>query len=222
MIRPRPSAVLAFAMLFLFPLLGCSLKHGPRTGEEFSRETAQLEKRIQEAAGSSDRAKLHRQLAELYTHHRNPGRDYRRALRELEAYLSLTRVEARADEAQNWVAVLREWERAEKEAVQCAAKRENLVAENGVKREALDRQGKMLELERKKNEELLARLEKVQDLEGKKNAELQARLEGMEKANRDLSEANRSLKASMERMKRTLEKLKKLDVQMEEKRKAIK
>jgi len=229
MIRRRPSAVLSLALLFLFPLLGCSLKHSPQTGEEFSRETLRLERIIQEAADSSDRAKLHRQLAELYTHHQNPGRNYGRALRELEAYLSLAPLEARTDEAQNWVWVLRELERAEKETVQCTGKMENLVAENGVKREALDRQGKMLDLERKKNEELLARLEKVQGLEGKKNEELQAsrekmqeRLEGMEKANRDLSEANRSLRASMGRMKRTLEKLKKLDVQMEEKRKTIK
>ena len=229
MIRRRPSTVLSLALLFLFPLLGCSLKHSPQTGEEFSRETIRLERVIQEATDSSDRAKLHRQLAELYTHHRNPGRNYGRALREMEAYLLLAPVEARTDEAQNWVWVLRELERAEKETVQCTEKMENLVVENVVKREALDRQGKMLDLERKKNGELLARLENVQELEGKKNEELQAslekmqeRLEGMEKANRNLSEANRSLKVSMERMKRTLEELKKLDVQMEEKRKTIK
>lgn len=211
MIRGRPSTVLSLALLFLFPLLGCSLKHSPQTGEEFSRETIRLERVIQEATDSSDRAKLHRQLAELYTHHRNPGRNYGRALREMEAYLLLAPVEARTDEAQNWVWVLRELERAEKETVQCTEKMENLVVENVVKREALDRQGKMLDLERKKNEELQASLEKMQE-----------RLEGMEKANRNLSEANRSLKVSMERMKRTLEELKKLDVQMEEKRKTIK
>ncbi len=229
MIRRRPSAVLSLALFFLFPLLGCSLKHSPQTGEEFSRETLRLEGMLQKTPDSSDRAKLHRQLAELYTHHRNPGRNYGRALRELEAHLSLAPVEARTDEAQNWVWVLRELERAEKERVQCTGKVENLVAENGVKREALDRQGKMLDLERKKNEELLARLEKVQEVEGKKNEELQAslermqeRLEEMEKANRNLSETNRSLKVSMERMEATLEKLKKLDVRMEEKRKTIK
>jgi hypothetical protein len=44
---------------------------------------------------------------------------------------------------------------------------------------------------------------------------MQARLEEMEKANRNLRE-------STERMKKTLESLKNLDVQMEEKRKAIK
>jgi DNA repair exonuclease SbcCD ATPase subunit len=229
MIRRYPSAVLSLALLFLFPLLGCSLKHSPQTGEEFSRETIRLEKLIQEAADSSDRAKLHRQLAELYTHHQNPGRNYRKALGELEAYLSLAPVEAQTDEAQNWLGVLRELERAKKETVQCAGRMENLVGENREKGEALDRQGKMLDLERKKCEELQARLEKMQDLNGKKHEEWQARLEKMqerleemENANRNLSEANRSLRESMERMKKTLEKLKNLDLQMEEKRKAIK
>jgi len=213
-------------LVFIFLFLGCSLKHRPQTGEEFSRETVRLETLIQEAEDPSDRAKLHRQLAELSTHHQNPGRNYGKALREFEAYLSLAPVEARTDEAQNWLGVLRELDRAGKEAVQCTGKMENLVGEN---KEALDRQGKMLDLERKKNEEWQARLEKMQDLERKKDEEWQAslgkmevRLEEMEKANRNLSEANRSLRESTERMKRTMERLKNLDLQMEEKRKAIK
>jgi hypothetical protein len=229
MIRRRPSAVLSLALLFLFLPLGCSLKHSPQTGEEFSRETMRLEKFIQEAADSSDRAKLHRQLAELYIHHQNAGRNYGRALRELEAYLSLAPVEDRTDEAQNWLWALRELERAKRETVQCAGRMETLVGENREKGEALDRRGKMLDLERKKNEELSARLEKMQHLEGKKQEECQARLEKvqerleeMEKANRNLSETNRSLRESTEGMKKTLEKLKNLDVQMEEKRKTIK
>jgi DNA repair exonuclease SbcCD ATPase subunit len=236
MIRRRPSAALSLALLFLFFPLGCTLKHSPQTGEEFSRETIRLEKFIQETADSSDRAELHRQLAELYIYHQNPGRNYGRALRELEAYLSLAPVEDRADEAQNWLWALRELEKAKKETVQCAGRMENLVGENREKGEVLDRCGKMLDLERKKNEELSARLEKGQDLEGKKHKEWQARLEKMqerleemEKANRNLSEANRSLskanrslRESRERMEKTLEKLKNLDVQMEEKRKTIK
>ena len=218
MIRRHPSVVLSLALFFLFPLLGCSLKHSPQTGEEFYQETVRLEKLIQEAADSSDRAKLHRQLAELYTHHQNPGRNYRRALRELETYLFLAPVGARTDEAQNCLWVLRELEREEQEAAQWKEKMENLVRENREKGEVLDRCGKMLDLERKKNEELSARLEKMQE-----------RLEEMEKANRNLSEANRSLnkanrslRESRERMKKTLERLKNLDLQMEEKRKTIK
>ncbi len=226
MIPRHPGKVVFLVLVFIFLLLGCSLKHTPRTGEEFSRETNRLETLIQEEADPSDRATLHRQLAELCTYHQNPGRNYRKALREFETYLSLAPVEARTDEAQNWLWALRDLERAEKETVQCQGEMENLAVE---KREALDRQGKMLDLERGKNEELQARLEKLQDLERKKDEEwqvslgkMQARLEEMERTNRNLSEANRSLRESSERMKKTLEKLQKLDLQMEEKRKAIK
>jgi len=220
----QPGQVFFLVAVFIFLLLGCSLKHSPRTGEEFSRETNRLETLIQESADPSGRAKLHRQLAELCTHHQNPGRNYGKALREFEAYLLLTPVEDRTEEAQNWIGVLRELERAEKETVQCTGIMENLVVENREKKEILDRQGKMLDLESKKNEELLARLE----LESKRNEEWQAslgktqvRLEELEKDNRNLSEANRSLRESTDRMKKTLERLKNLDVQIEEKRKAI-
>ena len=207
--------------VFIFLLLGCSLKHSPRTGEEFSRETNRLETLIRESADPSARGKLHRQMAELCIHHQNPGRNYGKALREFEAYLLLTPVEDRTEEAQNWIGVLRALERAEKETVQCTGIMENLAVENRGKEEALNRQEKMLDLERKKKEEWQARVETMQDLERKKDEEWQARLGEMEKANRNLSEANRSLRESTDRMKRTLERLKNLDVEIEEKRKAI-
>ena len=218
MIHHHPGKVFLLVLVFIFPLLGCSLKHSPQTGEEFSLETNRLETLIQESADPSARGKLHRQLAELCLHHQNPGRNYGKALREFEAYLLVTPVEDRTEEAQNWIGALRELEGAKRETVQYTGKMENLIAENEVKREALDRQEKMLDQERKKNEELLARL----DLERKKDAEWQARLEEMEMANRNLTETNRTLKESMDRTKKTLERLKNLDVQIEEKRKAIK
>jgi len=219
MIHRHPGEVFLLVLVFIFLFWGCSLKHRPQTGEEFSRETVRLETLIQEAEDPSDRAKLHRQLAELSTHHQNPGRNYGKALREFETYLSLAPVEARTDEAQNWLGVLRELDRAGKEAVQCTGKMENLVGEN---REALDRQGKMLDLERKKNEEWQARLEKMQDLERKKDEEWQASMGRMQVRLEEMGKANRSLRESTERMKKMLEKLKNLDLQMEEKRKAIK
>jgi hypothetical protein len=221
MVHHHPGKVFLLVLVFIFLVLGCSLKHSLRTGEEFSRETNRLETLIRESADPSARGKLHRQLGELCIHHQNPGRNYGKALREFEAYLLLTPVEDRTEEAQNWIEVLRELERAEKETAQSTRIRENLVVENREKEEALNRQEKMLDLERKKNEELVGRLQTMQDLERKKDAEWQARLEEMEKANQNLSEANRSLKESTDRMKKTLERLKDLDVQMEEKRKAI-
>jgi len=222
MIRRQPGEVFFLVLVIIFLFLGCSLKHRPQTGEEFSRETNRLETLIQESVDPSDRAKLHLHLAELSTHHQNPGRNYGKALREFETYLSLAPVEARTDEAQNWLGVLRELDRAEKEAVQCTGKMENLVGENREKREALDRQGRLLDLEGKKNEEWQARLEKMQDLERKKDEEWQASMGKMQVRLEEMEKANRSLRESMERMKKTLERLKNLDLQMEEKRKTIK
>ena len=221
MVHHHPGKVFLLVLVFIFLVLGCSLKHSPRTGEEFSRETNRLETLIRESADPSARGKVHRQLAELLIHQQNPGRNYGKALREFEAYLLLTPVEDRTEEAQNWIEVLRELERAEKETAQSTRIRENLVVENREKEEALNRQEKMLDLERKKKEEWQARVETMQDLERKKDEEWQARLEEMEKTNRNLSEANRTLKESTDRMKKTLERLKNLDVEIEEKRKAI-
>jgi chromosome segregation ATPase len=225
MIRRQPGEVFFLVVVIIFLFLGCSLKHRPQTGEEFSRETVRLETLIQEAEDPSDRAKLHHQLAELSTHHQNPERNYGKALREFEAYLSLAPVEARTDEAQNWLGALRELDRAEKEIVQLTEKLENLVGENREKREALDRQGRLLDLEGKKNEELQASLEKMkvrqEEMEWA-NRNLSEANRNLSEANRNLSEANRSLRESTERIKRTMERLKNLDLQMEEKRKAIK
>ena len=218
MIRRQPGEVFFLVWVIIFLFLGCSLKHRPQTGEEFSRETVRLETLIQESEDPSDRAKLHHQLAELSTHHQNPGRTYGKALREFEAYLSLAPVEARTDEAQNWLGALRELDRAEKENVQLREKLENLIGENREKREALERQGRLLDLEGEKREELQASLEKMKV----RQEEMEWANRNLSEANRNLSQANRSLKESTERMKRTMERLKNLDLQMEEKRKAIK
>jgi uncharacterized protein (DUF3084 family) len=218
MIRRQPGEVFFLVWVIIFLFLGCSLKHRPQTGEEFSRETVRLETLIQESEDPSDRAKLHHQLAELSTDHQNPGRNYEKALREFEAYLSLAPVEARTDEAQNWLGALRELDRAEKENVQLREKLENLIGENREKREALERQGRLLDLEGGKKEELQASLEKMKV----RQEEMEWANRNLSEANRNLSQANRSLKESTERMKRTMERLKNLDLQMEEKRKAIK
>jgi hypothetical protein len=59
-------------------------------------------------------------------------------------------------------------------------------------------------------------------LQVKKNQESQAALEKLHAQVDSLERTNRSLKEANEKMKETVEKLKTLDLQMEEKRKAIK
>lgn len=175
----------------------CTLKYSPRTGEEFPREIVGLEKVARENPDPAVRARAHLQLARLYTHYRNPQRDYLKGGKEYAAYLSLAPGEQKEDEeAQNWVLALKELEESEQEVAALKRKMVALISERS-KKEA------SLELELRKNQELQTNLEK-----------LQSRLENLEKT-------NRSLKESQEMMKEMIEKLKKLDLQMEEKRKTI-
>jgi hypothetical protein len=94
----------------LFFVVSCSLQ-GPKKPEgerEFSRETTRLGKLAREDPKASVRAQSHLVLAFLYVNHRNPQLNYGRALQEMESYLSLAPAEAKTDDIQNWLAVLKE------------------------------------------------------------------------------------------------------------------
>jgi hypothetical protein len=96
--------------LLLFFVVSCSLQ-GPKKPEgerEFSRETTRLGKLAREDPKASVRAQSHLVLAFLYVNHRNPQLNYGRALQEMESYLSLAPAEAKTDDIQNWLAVLKE------------------------------------------------------------------------------------------------------------------
>jgi hypothetical protein len=168
----------------------------PRTGEEFSREISRLEKISTEDPDPSVRAKSHLQLGRLYTHYKNPQRDYLKGCQEFEAYLALVPADRKNDDLQDWISVLKELEKSERELKKS-------------EKEAAGLKGKMgsltgeLNLQVEKNQELQVGMDK-----------LQSRLESLEKTNRSLSEANRSLKEAMEM-------LNKLDQEMEKKRRSI-
>lgn len=152
----------------------CSLKYTtPRTGEEFFQEISRLEKLSMEDPDPSVRAKSHLQLARLYTYYKNPQPDYLKGGKEFEAYLSLVPADRKNDDLQDWVSVLKELEKSEKEAAGLKGKMVSLTDE--------------MNLQLKKNQELQGGMEK-----------LQSRLESLEKTNRSLSETNRSLKEAME------------------------
>jgi hypothetical protein len=96
--------------LLLFFTVSCSY-HGLKKTEgekEFSQETSRLEKLAREDPEASVRAQSHLRLAFLYVNHRNPQLNYNRALQEMESYLSLAPAEAKTDNFQNWIAVLKE------------------------------------------------------------------------------------------------------------------
>jgi len=96
-------------LLFFF-IASCSLLElkKPVGEQEFSQETNRLEKLVREDPKASDRAQSHLLLAFMYMNHRNPQLNYSRALQEMESYVSLTPGKARADDFQNWLAVLKE------------------------------------------------------------------------------------------------------------------
>ena len=96
--------------LLLFFIASCSLQtlKRPEGEKEFFQETSRLEKRAREHPETSARAQAHLQLAFLYVNHRNPQINYTRALHEMESYFSLAPAKEKTDDAQNWLAVLKE------------------------------------------------------------------------------------------------------------------
>lgn len=194
----RGQKVICLVMtLMMFASSSCSVKYGPQSGEEFRRETLRLEERTRYHEDPQVRAESRLELAHLYLNYRNPLLNYGKALQEFEAYLSARGADRHTEEIQNWVFALREMERREKETATLKERLARLTQENEGKR-------KSLALQVRKNQESQAVLEK-----------LQAQVEALERTSRSLKEAN-------EKMKETVEKLKNLDLEMEEKRKAIK
>ncbi len=100
----------AYIFLLLFFIVSCSLQElkKPEGEQEFSQETNRLERLVREDPKASVRTQSHLLLAFLYVNHRNPQLNYSRALQEMESYISLTPGKPKADDVQNWLAVLKE------------------------------------------------------------------------------------------------------------------
>lgn len=73
---------------------------------DFPKEIARLEKIAKTHSDTSVQARAHLQLAMLFLDYKNPAVNYIRALRELEAYISLYPEGGQADEIQTWRALL--------------------------------------------------------------------------------------------------------------------
>jgi hypothetical protein len=193
----RQEVIWMIMILILLVSPGCSLRYIPQSGEEFRRETLRLEEKARNHEDPEVRAECQLELAYLYLHHRNPLLNYGKALQGFEAYLRFTGADRQTEEIQNWTLALREMERRERETASLKERVAKLVQENEGKT-------KSLAWQLKKNQETQAALEKFH-----------AQVDSLERTNRSLKEAN-------DKMKETVEKLKTLDLQMEEKRKAIK
>ncbi len=193
----RQEVLWLILLLILLASSNCSLKYVPQSGEEFRQETLRLEEKARSHEDPEVRAECQLELAYLYLHYRNPLLNYGKALQGFEAYLKFTGSDRQTEEIQNWTLALREMDRRERETASLKERVAKLVQEN-------DGKTKSLALQLKKNQETQAALEK-----------LHSQVDSLERTNRGLKEAN-------DKMKETVEKLKNLDLQMEEKRKAIK
>lgn len=162
----------------------CSLKYTtPRTGEEFLQEISRLEKLSVEDPDPSVRAKSHLQLARLYTYYKNPHRDYLKARKEFAAYLTLVPPGRKDDEVQNWVSVLEELKKSEKEAAGLKGEMGSLTAE-------MNRQ-------LKKNQELQSRLEILEKTNrnlSEANRSLKETIEMLKKLDQQMEEKRRSIR----------------------------
>ena len=97
-----------FLLFFFAASCGLEGLKKPEGGKEFSQESTRLGKLAREDPNPSVRARSHLRLAFLYVNHKNSQLNYNRALQEMESYASLAPAEAKIDEIQNWLAVLRE------------------------------------------------------------------------------------------------------------------
>jgi len=115
--------------ILLFSAASCCLSlelKKPQGEKEFCHEILRLEKLAHEDPVTSVRAKSHLQLASLYVNSRNPQLNYSRALQEMESYLSLSSAKTKTDDFQNWLAVLKELERAQKDRRGIEEKKQDL------------------------------------------------------------------------------------------------
>ncbi|HAM51736.1 MAG TPA: hypothetical protein DCP92_14025 [Nitrospiraceae bacterium] len=92
----------------------------------FHKEIEQLQENAQKPLDSPASAPVHLQLALLYGHHRNQAPNYSMALKELETYISLAPEEGKAEMIQNWLSLLKEIVRLDRENKEMKEKVEQL------------------------------------------------------------------------------------------------
>jgi DNA repair exonuclease SbcCD ATPase subunit len=172
--------------LFLVPVFlstSCSLRYTPQPGEDLSQDTVHLEKMIENYGADSVHASAHLQLARLYANSKNPKMDYKKALREFETYRSLAPEEAKADEIQNWLSILRALDRSQKELQQKQETISLLTGENAERKMELEQQVK-------KMQKMQANFEKLQE----SNTRLKKTIEGLETLDLRIENKRKSVK----------------------------
>ena len=82
--------------------------------DQYARKIVELNHVIQLNSDPTEVIKAHLELAQLYSNHKNPHRNYPKALKHLKAYSAFEDT-TNDDETQNWIAALKEIDRLSKE-----------------------------------------------------------------------------------------------------------
>ena len=133
----------------------------PAAGDPYAREIDTLNQVVKQNPPSSRAKKAHLELARLYSNHNNQRRNYYKAMKHLEAYVSLEDSAAN-DEAKDWLAALKEINRLSKEIRQVKKQ----LKKSNRSRAALTKTNRKLTREeiklRKKNRQLEESNQKLQ------------------------------------------------------------
>jgi chromosome segregation ATPase len=83
-------------------------------GDQAAQQIVELNQAVQQNSNPARAKKAHLELAQLYSNHKNPRRNYQKALEHLKAYSAFEDVSDQ-EETQNWMAALKEIDRLSKE-----------------------------------------------------------------------------------------------------------
>ena len=89
----------------------------PVSENKYSQEIVELKNVVRQNATTSETKKAHLELANLYLNHKNPQRNYQKALEHLRAYVATTDSSLK-EETLNWMAALKEIDRLLEEITQ--------------------------------------------------------------------------------------------------------
>jgi hypothetical protein len=103
-----------------------SLQYAELKPPSFHKEIERLQENAQKPQDPADNALVHLRLSLLFAHHRNQAPNYSLALKELETYTSLAPEEGKSEIIQDWLSLLREIVRLDRENKEMKEKMEQL------------------------------------------------------------------------------------------------
>ena len=152
----------------------------PTSEKEYSREIVELKNVVQQNSNTGETKKAHLELAHMYSSHKNPQRDYQKALEHLRAYVAIESSSTN-EETLNWMATLKEIDRLSEEI----ARMQKQLEESNQATQALQRTNQKLTREEIKLREKNRKLEES-------NQKLEKTIEMLKNLDQRLEEKRKS------------------------------